>query len=83
MKPTQPCESAERIWATYASKSPPPDSTTQRCALRDAPELLDAFAGDVAVGLTNLIYVLDPARIVLGGGLVEIGAAMLARELLG
>jgi glucokinase len=40
--------------------------------------LLDAFAADVAVGLTNLIYVLDPARIVLGGGLVEIGEPLRA-----
>ena len=44
-----------------------------------ALELLDAFAADVAVGLTNLIYVLDPARIVLGGGLVEIGEPLRAR----
>lgn len=35
--------------------------------------LLDDFAAHVAVGMTNLIYVLDPARVVLGGGLVEIG----------
>lgn len=44
-----------------------------------ALDLLDAFAADVAVGLTNLIYVLDPARIVLGGGLVEIGEPLRAR----
>ena len=44
-----------------------------------ALELLDAFAADVAVGLTNLIYVLDPARIVLGGGLVEIGEPLRER----
>lgn len=46
---------------------------------KQAFELLDAFAADVAVGLTNLIYVLDPARIVLGGGLVEIGEPLRAR----
>ena len=44
-----------------------------------ALELLDGFAADVAVGLTNLIYVLDPARIVLGGGLVDIGEPLRAR----
>ena len=39
----------------------------------DALALLDAFAEHVAVGITNLMYVLDPARVVLGGGLVDIG----------
>lgn len=46
---------------------------------RHALDLLDGFAADVAVGLTNLIYVLDPARIVLGGGLVDIGEPLRAR----
>ena len=41
--------------------------------------LLDVFAADVAVGMTNLMYVLDPARIVLGGGLVDIGEPLRAR----
>ena len=27
----------------------------------------------VAIGLTNLIYILDPERIVIGGGLAELG----------
>lgn len=40
---------------------------------QQALALIDDFAAHVAVGMTNLIYVLDPARIVLGGGLVEIG----------
>ena len=39
----------------------------------DALAALDEFATHVAVGLTNLMYVLDPAAIVIGGGLVEIG----------
>ncbi|KAG1648438.1 Acyl-CoA dehydrogenase FadE34 [Nymphon striatum] len=39
---------------------------------QDALALLDVFASHVAVGMTNLMYVLDPARIVLGGGLVEL-----------
>ncbi|MEM7092993.1 MAG: ROK family protein [Actinomycetota bacterium] len=45
----------------------------------DALTLLEAFAEHVAVGLTNLIYVLDPARIVLGGGLVDIGEPLRER----
>jgi len=45
----------------------------------DALALLDQFAAHVAVGLTNLIYVLDPARIVIGGGLVELGEALRSR----
>lgn len=45
----------------------------------EALELLDVFASDVAVGMTNLMYVLDPARIVLGGGLVDIGEPLRAR----
>jgi len=45
----------------------------------DALALLDAFAADVAVGLTNLIYVLDPERIVLGGGLVDLGEPLRER----
>lgn len=44
-----------------------------------ALELLDVFASDVAVGMTNLMYVLDPARIVLGGGLVDIGEPLRER----
>jgi len=46
---------------------------------RDALALLDEFASYVAVGMTNLMYVLDPARIVLGGGLVEIGEPLRVR----
>ena len=40
---------------------------------------LDIFANDVAVGMLNLIYVLDPERIVLGGGLVELGEPLRER----
>ena len=45
----------------------------------EALALLDEFAADVAVGLTNLIYVLDPARIVIGGGLVDLGEPLRVR----
>lgn len=40
--------------------------------------LLKEFSGHVAVGITNLMYVLDPARVVLGGGLVDIGEPLRA-----
>lgn len=46
---------------------------------QDALDLLDVFAADVAVGMTNLMYVLDPARIVLGGGLVHVGEPLRSR----
>ena len=45
----------------------------------DALALLDSFAEDVALGMTNLMYVLDPAAIVLGGGLVELGEPLRKR----
>ncbi len=45
----------------------------------DALELLDEFAVEVALGITNLIYVLDPAKVVIGGGLVELGEPLRSR----
>jgi len=39
--------------------------------------ILDKFAGWLALGLANLTNVLDPARIVLGGGLVDDAALWL------
>ena len=36
-------------------------------------ELVERFAQDVAMGLADLVYILDPALIVIGGGLVELG----------
>lgn len=45
----------------------------------EALAALDVFADDVAVGMTNLIYILDPERIVLGGGLVAIGEPLRSR----
>lgn len=38
--------------------------------------LIARFAKDVAVGLADLVYVLDPAVFVLGGGLVELGEVL-------
>ena len=38
--------------------------------------LIARFARDVAVGLADLVYILDPAIIVLGGGLVDLGECL-------
>ena len=52
--------------------------------------LIARFSRDVAVGLADLVYVLDPQVFVLGGGLVELGEvlrsnveASLAERILG
>ncbi len=52
--------------------------------------LISEFADGVAVGMSNLVYVLDPEVIVLGGGLVDLGEmlrssveASLARRIIG
>ena len=44
----------------------------------DAVGLMEQFGGWLAVGLANLANVLDPACIVIGGGLAECGEALLA-----
>ena len=38
--------------------------------------LIARFARDVAVGMADLVYVLDPEIIVLGGGLVDLGECL-------
>jgi len=38
--------------------------------------LIARFASDVAVGMADLVYVLDPELIVLGGGLVDLGECL-------
>ena len=40
---------------------------------------MDEYAGWVAVGLANLVNLLDPAVIVLGGGVVDLGDALMHR----
>ncbi len=45
----------------------------------EALAILDDFAVDVAVGMVNLVYILDPERIVLGGGLVNLGEPLRQR----
>ena len=42
----------------------------------DARALLAAYADNVALGLANLANILDPERIVIAGGVVEIGALL-------
>jgi glucokinase len=40
---------------------------------------MDEYAGWIAVGLVNLVDLLDPAVIVLGGGVVDQGDALMDR----
>jgi glucokinase len=42
-----------------------------------ARELLRSFAWWVALGIANLVTLLDPAMVVIGGGLIEIGEPLL------
>jgi glucokinase len=44
-----------------------------------AAVVMDEYAGWVAVGLANLVNVLDPGVVVLGGGVVDQGAALMDR----
>lgn len=45
----------------------------------DASALLDDYAEAVALGLAGLANVLDPERIVIGGGIVQMGALLMDR----
>ena len=45
----------------------------------DALAVLDAYAEQVAIGIANLIVILDPQRIVVGGGVSEIGEPLRSR----
>lgn len=45
----------------------------------DALGVLDAYAEQVAIGVANLIMILDPQRVVLGGGVSEMGEPLRAR----
>ncbi len=40
---------------------------------KEAERIFDGFCRQVAVGLTNLVMIFDPERIVLGGGLTDLG----------
>ncbi len=43
----------------------------------EARALVERFAREVAVGVANLVHVLDPETVVIGGGLVEMGAVLV------
>jgi len=43
----------------------------------DVLALLDEFAIDVGIGLANLVHLLDPEIIVIGGGLVDLGEPLI------
>lgn len=43
---------------------------------RDAATIFDGFCELVAVGVANLIVILDPDRVALGGGVADIGAPL-------
>ncbi|MCB0997415.1 MAG: ROK family protein [Acidimicrobiales bacterium] len=45
----------------------------------DAARVLDEWAGWLAVGIANLVALLDPEVVVLGGGLSESGSVVLPR----
>ncbi|MEO8692236.1 MAG: ROK family protein [Acidimicrobiales bacterium] len=44
-----------------------------------ALKVLDAYAEQVAIGVANLIMVLDPQRVILGGGVSELGEPLRSR----
>ena len=50
--------------------------TAARAGDADALQLLDAFADNIALGLAALSNILDPELIVIGGGLVGLGALL-------
>ncbi len=43
----------------------------------DAQQLLDRYAVNVAIGLAGLANILDPTRIVVSGGLIDLGERLL------
>jgi glucokinase len=45
----------------------------------EAAAVLDEYAGWIAVGLVNLTNLLDPAVLVLGGGVVDLGEVLMSR----
>jgi glucokinase len=44
-----------------------------------ASTVMDEYAGWIAVGLVNLVNVLDPGVIVLGGGVIDLGDVLMDR----
>jgi glucokinase len=44
----------------------------------EALAVLDHFGADVALGIANVVTILDPEIVVIGGGVVELGAPLFA-----
>lgn len=44
---------------------------------RQAEAVMDEFAGWVAIGVANLVNVLDPEMVVIGGGVTDVGPRLL------
>lgn len=42
----------------------------------DAERIFDRFCREVARGLANLVLIFDPERVIIGGGLIEIGTPL-------
>lgn len=88
----RPCVCGKRgCWESYASGGALGRMARERlgisgeqattAALRGDSEalvLLGEYAGEVALGLGNLIEILDPEVVVISGGLVEVGDVLLA-----
>lgn len=53
--------------------------TAARAGDPDALALLDRYADNVAIGLANLANILDPARVVVAGGLLALGDLLFDR----
>lgn len=45
---------------------------------KEAERIFDGFCRQVAVGLANMVMIFDPERIILGGGLTDIGEPLRA-----
>ncbi len=43
----------------------------------DARRIFDSFCSEVALGVANLVLMLDPESVVIGGGLADIGAPLV------
>ena len=65
-----PAATPKRCAASTSPRRPAP-------ATRESQAVLDALAHWIALGLANLVNVLDPAIIVIGGGLVEAADLLL------
>jgi glucokinase len=44
---------------------------------KQAEEIFGQFCKDVAIGMSNLVMVVDPSLIIIGGGLANIGSPLI------